>query len=100
MNDETDKPEVSDEQRSLCRQWSKRLERALKQQKDDKKEEKYKRYRKYVRGDVDALRRCPVGHVVRRGKYAGWHADCGYSRCYPSACDFLRRLGIQDFPRE
>ena len=52
MNEETEKSEMSDQQKALCRQLSKRLERALKQQKDDKKEEKYKRYRKYVRGDV------------------------------------------------
>lgn len=51
MSEETN-PEVSEQQKALCKQWSKRIERALKQQKDDGKVEKYKKYRKYVRGDV------------------------------------------------
>jgi len=48
--------ERTDEQKAesipLAAQWGKRLDRALKEQREAKKEEKYKKYRKYVRGDV------------------------------------------------
>ena len=44
--------EQKDESIPLAAQWGKRLDRALKEQREAKKEEKYKKYRKYVRGDV------------------------------------------------
>lgn len=52
MSDETEKPEQSDEQKALAKQWSERLDRALKKQKDDKQVENFKELRAYVRGDV------------------------------------------------
>ena len=47
-----DKPEASDQDKALAKQWGKRLEKALKAQTKAKTEERYKKLRKYVRGDV------------------------------------------------
>jgi hypothetical protein len=50
MMDETD--ELSEQQKALARQWGKRLEDALKKQREDKQEKRFKELRAYVRGDV------------------------------------------------
>jgi hypothetical protein len=44
--------DVSDQSKALAKQWGKRLDKALKQRKDDKTEKRYKELRAYVRGDV------------------------------------------------
>lgn len=44
--------EATPQQKALAKQWGKRLEKALKQRKDDKTEKRYKELRAYVRGDV------------------------------------------------
>lgn len=49
---EDDKPELSDQDKSLAKRWGKKLEKALKAQKDDKTEDLYKKLRKYVRGNI------------------------------------------------
>ena len=50
MKDE--KPEQSDQDKALAKQWGKRLEKALKAQSKLKTEERYKKLRQYVRGTV------------------------------------------------
>ena len=50
MKDE--KPEQSDHDKALAKQWGKRLEKALKAQSKLKTEERYKKLRQYVRGTV------------------------------------------------
>ena len=44
--------------------------------------------------------RCPLGFTVRLARVIRKDADCGYSVCYPSACERLRRLGIQTCEEE
>lgn len=44
--------EPTDQSKALAKQWGKRLDKALKQRKDDKTEKRYKELRAYVRGDV------------------------------------------------
>lgn len=44
--------EATPQQKALAKQWGKRLDKALKQRKDDKTEKRYKELRAYVRGDV------------------------------------------------
>ena len=51
MSDET-KPEASEQENALARRWGKRLEKALKKQREDKQEKRFKELRAYVRGDV------------------------------------------------
>ena len=50
--------------------------------------------------NVDADRRCPLGHVVRNGQPARRYGDCGNPDCDPSTCNRVRRLGVQDLFRE
>jgi hypothetical protein len=51
-DESNEEAEQSDQQKALAKQWGKRLEKALKQRKDDKVEKRYKEFRAYVRGDV------------------------------------------------
>ena len=50
--EDNDDAEPSTQDKALAKQWGKRLEKALKQRKDDKIEKRYKELRAYVRGDV------------------------------------------------
>lgn len=50
--EDTGADEVSAEQKALARKWGKRLDKALKKQKDAGQEKKFKELRSYVRGDV------------------------------------------------
>ena len=50
--EEDTEDEATPQQKALAKQWGKRLEKALKQRKDDKTEKRYKELRAYVRGDV------------------------------------------------
>jgi len=50
--EDNDEKEPSTQDKALDKQWGKRLEKALKQRKDDKTEKRYKELRAYVRGDV------------------------------------------------
>lgn len=50
--EDTNEAEPSAQQKALAKQWGKRLEKALKKQKDSKQEKRFKELRAYVRGDV------------------------------------------------
>lgn len=52
MNEETE-GQRSDQDKALASRWGKRLEHAIKSQREAKVEEKFKRLRKYVRGNVE-----------------------------------------------
>ena len=39
--------------------------------------------------------RCPIGFTVKPKRTEAAFTECGHANCYPSACDRLRRLGIQ-----
>lgn len=53
MSETVEKPaEQDDREKALARKWGKRLDRALKHQRDQKQEQRFKKLRQYVRGDV------------------------------------------------
>jgi hypothetical protein len=49
--DDDESPQ-SDQQKALARRWGKRLDRALRQQRETKQEKRFRELRAYVRGDV------------------------------------------------
>ncbi len=51
MSYDTEEPQQTEQQKSLARQWGKRLDRALKQQREEGQEARLKRLRRYVRGE-------------------------------------------------
>ena len=41
---------------------------------------------------ASASKLCPIGFVVYPGGEIDASRGCGYRRCYPSACEYVRRL--------